>query len=69
MSWLAIPRPLSNTSREIRSTPWTNHKDYLKANADYATDLATMIGDFVDYGRVKQRLERLATKLEVPPVK
>lgn len=45
------------------------YKDYLEANADYATDLAAMIADFVDYGRTKQRLERLATKLEVPPVK
>jgi hypothetical protein len=45
------------------------YKDYLEANADYATDLAAMIGDFVDYGRTKQRLERLTTKLELPPVK
>jgi hypothetical protein len=39
------------------------YKDYLEANADYATDLAAMIADFVDYGRTKQRLERLAAKL------
>jgi hypothetical protein len=45
------------------------YKDYLEANADYATDLAAMIGDFVDYGRTKQRLERLTTKLELPPAK
>jgi hypothetical protein len=42
------------------------YKDYLEANADYATDLAAMISDFVDYGRTKQRLEQLGTKLEVP---
>lgn len=41
-------------------------KDYLEANADYATDLAAMIGDFVDYGKTKDRLDRLATKLEIP---
>jgi hypothetical protein len=41
------------------------YKDYLEANADYASDLAAMIGDFVDYGKTKDRLERLATKLEV----
>jgi hypothetical protein len=42
------------------------YKDYLEANVDYATDLAAMIGDFVDYGKTKQRMERLAAKLEVP---
>jgi hypothetical protein len=45
------------------------YKDYLEANADYAGDLAAMIGDFVDYGKTKQRLERLAGKLEVPSAK
>jgi len=43
------------------------YRDYLEANADYATDLAAMIADFVDYGRTKQRLDRFATKLEIPP--
>ncbi len=41
------------------------YKDYLEANADYATDLAAMIADFVDYGKAKQRVERLSAKLEV----
>lgn len=50
---------------EVRHTP-AEYKDYLEANADYSTDLAAMIGDFVDYGRTKDRLERLKTKLEVP---
>lgn len=44
-----------------------DYKDYLEANADYAEDLAAMIGDFVDYGKSKQRMERLGVKLEVPP--
>ena len=43
-----------------------DYKDYLEANADYATDLASMIGDFVDYGNAKERMERLGAKLEVP---
>jgi hypothetical protein len=41
------------------------YKDYLEANADYSADLAAMIGNFVDYGKTKQRLERLSTKVEV----
>jgi hypothetical protein len=43
------------------------YKDYLEANADYSSDLAAMIGNFVDYGKTKQRMERLAAKIEVPP--
>jgi len=38
----------------------------MEANADYATDLAAMIGDFVDYGKTRDRLERLSNKLEIP---
>ena len=46
---------------------FAEYKDYLEANADYATDLAKMIADYVDYGRTKDRLEQLTDKLEVPP--
>ncbi len=42
------------------------YKDFLAANADYATDLAAMIRDFVDYGKTRDRLERLSNKLEIP---
>ena len=43
-----------------------DYRDYLEANADYATDLAAMIGNFVDYGEAKDRRERLGAKLEIP---
>ena len=42
------------------------YKDFLEANADYSTDLAAMIADFVDYGKTRDRLERLGNKLEIP---
>ena len=42
------------------------YNDYLEANADYATDLANMIANFVDYGKARQRVDRLGAKLEVP---
>jgi len=42
-----------------------DYKDFLAANADYATDLAAMIGDFVDYGKTRDRQERLGNKLEI----
>jgi hypothetical protein len=53
----------------LNGTPRHNiaeYKDYLEANADYATDLAAMISDFVNYGNTKDRLEHLTTKLEIP---
>jgi hypothetical protein len=47
-----------------KHTP-AEYKDYLEANADYATDLAAMIGDFVDFGKTKDRLQNLGDKLEI----
>ena len=44
---------------------FAEYKDYLEANGDYATDLATMIGDFVNYGNAKHRVEHLGTRLEI----
>jgi hypothetical protein len=41
------------------------YQDYLEANADYASDLCAMITDFVDYGKTRQRLDRLSQKLEI----
>ena len=51
--------------------PQTNHtlaeyNDYLEANADYSSDLAAMIAEFVDYGKAKHRMDRVGAKLEVP---
>ena len=59
---------IEHLNREPRHT-MEEYKDYLEANADYSQDLAAMIADFVDYGKTKQRLERLATKLEIPAAK
>jgi len=53
-----------NKHPERLGTP--EYNEYLNANADYASDLASMIADFVDYGRTKDRLENLTYKLEVP---
>jgi hypothetical protein len=53
----------------LNGTPkhtFAEYKDYLETNADNATDLAAMIADTVDYGKTKERLERLGAKLEVP---
>jgi len=50
-----------------RTHTMAEYNDYLEANADYASDLAAMIGNFVDYGKAKQRLERLSAKLEIRP--
>ena len=42
------------------------YQEYLEAISDSANNLAATIADFVEYGKTRQRLERLATKLEVP---
>ena len=42
------------------------YRDYLEADADYATDLAAMIAQFIDYGKTKQRLVNLTHDLELP---
>jgi len=48
-----------------KHTP-AEYQDYLEANADYASDLAAMIGNFVDFGKTKDRMQRLGNKLEIP---
>ncbi len=45
---------------------FAEYKDYLEANADYASDLAAMINDFVSYGNAKNRVETLGSRLEIP---
>jgi hypothetical protein len=42
------------------------YKDYLEANADYSSDLAAMVANFVDYGKTKEKVQTLGAKLEVP---
>ena len=44
----------------------TEYKDFIEANADSADHLARLVADFVDYGRAKNRLDRLGSKLEIP---
>jgi len=41
--------------------------DYIEANADTSARLASLVSDFVDYGKTKDRLERLTNRLEVRP--
>lgn len=40
-------------------------KDYVMANSDMAANLETLIKDFLTYGNLKQRLDRLGNKLEI----
>ncbi len=42
------------------------YQEYLEAIADSSTNLAATISDFVVYGKTKERLERLASRLEIP---
>lgn len=53
-----------NKNPERLTTP--DYQNYLVAIADSAANLASTISNFVDYGKTRQRLERLTTKLELP---
>jgi len=60
----AVIEHLNKNPRDLRAEAY---KDYLEANADGASHLASLIGDFVDYGKTKERLENLTHRLELEP--
>jgi len=60
---LAVIEHINSDPKRLNTA---EYKDYLEANADYSADLAAMIGDFVNYGNTKNRLEHLTNKLELP---
>jgi hypothetical protein len=41
------------------------HKDYLKANEELASDMSAMISDFVNYGDTRAKYLELRRKLEI----
>lgn len=45
------------------------YQEYLEAIVDSANNLAATIADFMDYGKTKERMVRLAGKLEIPSAK
>jgi hypothetical protein len=54
---------LNSNPRRLNTAAYQN---YLEAIVDSADNLAASITNFVEYGKAKQRLERLAAKLELP---
>ena len=63
----------SNTQRTIEklnANPNAVHspqyRRYVSTHQELATDLANMIGSFVDYGKAKEKFEALTRKLELP---
>ncbi len=43
----------------------TDFQDYVKTNSELASELSTLINEYVSYGTTKARLEDLSKKLEV----
>ena len=43
-----------------------NYPEYLKENAETAHQLTSTIASFIDYGKSKEKLDKLEQKLEVP---
>ena len=58
----AVIERLNNNPKALNTD---EYKDYLGANSDDAAHLASLIADFLDYGRTKRRLERLTDRLEL----
>ena len=56
---------IERVNKQPKLLTTAEYKDFLEANADYSSDLSTMISQFVDYGRTKDRLQRLTDKLEL----
>jgi hypothetical protein len=48
-----------------RTHTLADYDDYLQANADNATNLAAMLGEFVDFGNARVKAEQLSGRLEV----
>jgi hypothetical protein len=57
---------IERLNKNPRRLSTTDYQNYLEAIADSATNLAGTIANFVDYGKTRQRLDRLTTKLELP---
>lgn len=57
---------INTLNKNQRRVHMPEFQDYVRTNADLATELSHMISDFVDYGNTKVKLERLAAKLEIP---
>ena len=53
---------LNDNQAKVHTPAFT---DYVKANAELATDLEALIRDFVNYGSAKEKYESLGSKLEV----
>lgn len=54
---------LSSTPTRVHTT---SYREYVAAHYDLAVDLASMIGELVDYGKTKAKFEALTRKLEMP---
>lgn len=59
----AVLERLSKNPTRLKTPDYQN---YLEAISDAAANLSSTVSNFVDYGRTRQRLERLAAKLELP---
>jgi hypothetical protein len=54
---------LSDNPSRVHTPPY---KEYVATHYELATDLASMIADFVEYGKTKAKFEALTRKLELP---
>lgn len=54
---------INNAPTKLNSA---DYKDYVEANSDQAAQLAALINSFIDYGKAKERLQRIGDKVAHP---
>lgn len=57
---------IDHLSKSPKRLNTADYQEYLEAISDSAENLSATITNFVEYGKTRQRLDRLAAKLELP---
>jgi hypothetical protein len=60
------PAAIEHLNKEPLKVHEPQYQQYLKSNAEAASNLATLVKDFVEYGKTRTTLEAYERKLEVP---
>ena len=57
---------IDHLNKEPARTHEPQYQQYIKSNAEAATNLATLVKDFVEYGKTRTSLEAYERRLELP---
>jgi hypothetical protein len=57
---------IEHLNKEPARTHEPQYQQFIKSNAEAATNLATLVKDFVEYGKTRTNLEAYERRLELP---